>query len=110
MKCYVIIKIQVLCPRSRSHRKANQNDNLCPVQDFGSLAVFKVTATDQGQYKGPPEAFVTHCNISRVFFFFFIILYCCADQVTTNFGRKKTLFTKPLETHYEIYDNRPSGI
>ena len=36
-----------------SHRKVKQNDNLCPVQDSGSLAVFKVTARDQGQYKGP---------------------------------------------------------
>ena len=29
-----------------------------------SLAVFKVTASDQGQYKGPSGAFVTYCNIS----------------------------------------------
>ena len=29
-----------------------------------SLAVFKVTARDQGQYKGPLGAFVTYCNIS----------------------------------------------
>ena len=35
-----------------------------PVQDSGSLAVFKVTAGDQGQYKGPSGAFVTYCNIS----------------------------------------------
>ena len=34
-----------------------QNDNLCPVQDHGSLAVFNVTARDQGQYKGPSGAF-----------------------------------------------------
>ena len=34
------------------------------MQDFDSLAVFKVTARDQGQYKGPSGAFVTHCNIS----------------------------------------------
>ena len=53
MGCNVIIKIKVLCPRSGSHRKVKQNDNLCPVQDSGSLAVFKVTARDQGHYKGP---------------------------------------------------------
>ena len=29
------------------------SNNLCPVQDSGSLAVFKVTARDQGRYKGP---------------------------------------------------------
>ena len=50
---YVIIKIKVLCPRSGSHRKVKQNDNFCPVQDSGFLAVFKVTARDQSQYKGP---------------------------------------------------------
>ena len=35
------------------NRKVKQNDNLRPVQDTGSLAVFKVTARDQGHYKGP---------------------------------------------------------
>ena len=45
--------MKVLYPRSGSHRKVKQNDNLCPVQDSGFLAVFKVTARDQGQYKGP---------------------------------------------------------
>ena len=39
MRWYVIIKIKVLCPRSGSHRKVKQNDNLCPVQDPGFLAV-----------------------------------------------------------------------
>ena len=34
----------------------------------GSLAVFKVTARDQGHYKGPSGAFVTYCNISCFFF------------------------------------------
>ena len=33
-------------------------------QGQGSLAVFKVTARDQGHYKGPSGAFVTYCNIS----------------------------------------------
>ena len=43
------------------------------MQDSGSLAVFKVTARDQGHYKGPSGAFVTYCNISLFFccFFFF---------------------------------------
>ena len=39
--------------------RRNQN----PVQDSGSLAVFKVTARDQGHYKGPSGAFVAYCNI-----------------------------------------------
>ena len=30
----------------------------------GCLAVFKVTARDQGHYTGPAGAFVTYCNIS----------------------------------------------
>ena len=64
MRCYVIIKIKVLCPRSGSHRKVKQDDKLRPVEDSGSLAVFKVTARDQGHYKGPSGAFVTYCNIS----------------------------------------------
>ena len=34
------------------------------MQDSCSLAVFKVTARDQGHYKGPSGAFVTYCNIS----------------------------------------------
>ena len=43
-----------------SHRKVKQNDNLCLVRDSGSLAVFKVTARHQVQYKGP---FGCICNI-----------------------------------------------
>ena len=39
------------------------------MQDSGSLAVFKVTARDQGHYKGPSGAFVTYCNISCFLFF-----------------------------------------
>ena len=38
------------------------------MQDSGSLAVFKVTATDQGHYKGLSGAFVTYCNILVYFF------------------------------------------
>ena len=63
MRGYVIIKIKVLCPRSGSHRKVKPNNNLCPVQDSGSLVVFKVTARDQGHFKGLLGAFVTYCNI-----------------------------------------------
>ena len=33
-------------------------------QGQGSLAVFKVTARDQGHYKGHSGAFVTYVNIS----------------------------------------------
>ena len=36
-------------------------------QGQGSLAVFKVTARDQGHYKGPSGAFVTYCNISCLY-------------------------------------------
>ena len=50
------------------NRKVKQNDNLCPVQDAGSLAVFKVTARDQDHYKRASGAFVTYCNISCFFF------------------------------------------
>ena len=38
-----------------------------------SLVVFKVTARDQGHYKGPSGAFVTYCNISC--FFYLILIY-----------------------------------
>ena len=41
-----------------------QGQDFCPVQDSGSLAMFKVTARDQGHYKGPSGAYVTCCNIS----------------------------------------------
>ena len=40
------------------------------MQDSGSLAVFKVTAGDQGHYKGPSGAFVTYCSISCFCLFF----------------------------------------
>ena len=52
-------------PKVRVTQKSKtQYDNLCPMQDSGSLAVFKVTARDQGHHKGPSGAFVTYCNIS----------------------------------------------
>ena len=56
-------------PKVRVTQKRKQNDKLHPVQDSGSLAVFKVTARDQGHYKGPLGAFVTYCNISCLFYF-----------------------------------------
>ena len=45
----------------------------------GSLAVFKVTARDQGHYKGPSGAFVTYCNIS-CFFLFLNETICCGPS------------------------------
>ena len=55
-------------PKVRVTQKSKtQYDNLCPVQDSGSLAVFKVTASDQSHHKGPSGAFVTYCNISCFF-------------------------------------------
>ena len=57
MHYYDIIKIKFLCP-SQGHTE--QNDNLCPVQDSGSLAVFKVTARNQGHYKGPSGGHLLH--------------------------------------------------
>ena len=53
----------MLCLRSGSNRKVKQNDSLRPVQDSGTLAVFKVTARDQSHYKGPSGAFY-----GRIFF------------------------------------------
>ena len=42
--------------------------------------MIKVTARDQGHYKGPSGAFVTYCNISCFFFFFYFAVDMC-DQV-----------------------------
>ena len=67
MSLYVIIEIKVLRPRSGSHRKVKQNENLCPVQDSGSMAVFKVTARVRSQFKRPSEALITYCYISCLF-------------------------------------------
>ena len=62
MSWYVLIKVKVLCPRSGSHRKVKQNDNLCPVQD--SLLCSRSQPGIKGLYKGSLGAFVTYCNIS----------------------------------------------
>ena len=59
------------------HRKIEHCDKVFNAQELdsyaqgqGSLAVFKVTARDQGHHKGPLGAFVTYCNISCLFCFF----------------------------------------
>ena len=56
---------------TKLHRKIEHYDKVFHAQELGSyaqgqgsLAVFKVTARDQGHYKGPSGAFVTYCNIS----------------------------------------------
>ena len=43
-------------------------------QGQGFLAVFKVTARDQGHYKGPSGAFVTYTVTFLVFFKLFFFL------------------------------------
>ena len=56
---------------TKLHRKIEHYDKVFHAHELGSyakeqgsLAVFKVTASDQGHYKGPSGAFVTYCNIS----------------------------------------------
>ena len=44
-------------------------------QGQGSLAVFKVTARDQGHYKGHSGAFVTYCNISCFSLIFYALFF-----------------------------------
>ena len=51
------------------------------MQDSGSLAVFKVTARDQGHYKGPLGAFVTYCIISCFYFFSLMAGSGTSDQL-----------------------------
>ena len=60
-------------------------------QGQGSLAVFKVTARDQGHYKGPSGTFVTYCNISCFFFSFFFF-----------FKRNKKICPELISKHYYI--------
>ena len=64
------------------HRKIEHYDKVFHAQELGSyaqgqgsLAVFTVTARDQGHYKGHSGAFVTYCNISCFFFVFFSFLF-----------------------------------
>ena len=56
---------------TKLHRKIEHYDQVFHAQELGSyaqgqgsLTVFKVTARDQGHYKGYSGAFVTYCNIS----------------------------------------------
>ena len=89
-------QVKVFCSRSGSHGKVKQNDKLRPVQDSGSLAVFKVTARDQGHYKGPSGAFVRYCNIFCFIFIYFVfvcifcvykILYKC-ESIRADIGKR----------------------
>ena len=65
-------------------------------QGLGSLAVFKVTARDQGHYKGHSGAFVTYCNISC---FSFIIVQ--VDRRAHNL-HKKTLFHETVPIYKKV--------
>ena len=56
---------------TKLHRNIEHCDKVFHAQELGSytqgqgsLAVFRVTARDQGHYKGPSGAFATYCNIS----------------------------------------------
>ena len=58
---------------TKLHRKIEHYDKVFHAQELGSyaqgqgsLAVLKVTARDQGRYKGHLGAFVTYCNISCI--------------------------------------------
>ena len=53
--------------------------------------MFKVTARDQGHYKGPSGAFVTYCNISC---FFYGIMLVCNFQYE---NRVSSVTFKPLK-------------
>ena len=64
-------RVSVITQKTTEGRKIEHYDKVFHAQELGSyaqgqgsLAVFKVTARDQGHYKGPSGAFVTYCNIS----------------------------------------------
>ena len=72
---------------TKLHRKIEQYDMVFHAQELGSyaqgqgsLAVFKVTARDQGHYKGPSGAFVTYCNISCLVYPFISAQDSCCYQ------------------------------
>ena len=78
------------------HRKIKHNEKVCRAQELGSyaqgqgsLAVFKVTARDQGHYKGHSGAFVTYCNIS------------CSRRAVVSYWRKYV---------HEVLVNRLGGL
>ena len=69
---------------TKLHRKIEHYDMVFHAQELGSyaqgqgfLAVFKVTARNQGYYEGPSGAFVTYCNIS------------CFFQIYTKMGNRR---------------------
>ena len=64
-------RVSVITQKTTEGKKIEHYDKVFHAQELGSyaqgqgsLAVFKVTARDQGHYKGPSGAFVTYCNIS----------------------------------------------
>ena len=65
------------------------------MQDYGCLAVFKVTARDQGHYKGPSGAFVTctYCNISGSFSFLCALIRGVFDDKFSYFSSNPYVVT-----------------
>ena len=88
------------------HRKIEHYDKVFLAQELGSyaqgqgsLAVFKVTARDQGHYKGPLGAFVTYCNISC---FTVANNRGCFDNFGLNFSQKRSgMHRSRLTLRYE---------
>ena len=97
MRWYVIIKIKVLCPRSGSHRQVKQNDNLCLVEDSGSMALLKVKAREQSHYKGP-LGYLLHTVT-------FLVLQI-SFSLAGNQQRQEIL----IEFHYEQNQIMPLGV
>ena len=69
---------------------------LHPVQDSGSLAVFKVTARDQGHYKGPSGAFVTYCNISC------LVICQLEKEPLKGFANVQEIFSKTISLVIDV--------
>ena len=59
------------------------------MQDSGSLAMFKVTARDQGHYKGPSGAFVTYCNFFFFLLFFFLNFFLQLQKSPSQLHERK---------------------
>ena len=77
------------------------------MQDSGSLAVFKVTARDQGHYKGPSGEFVTYCNISCLFIIFFMFLVII---ITVQIYANSTLLSLLRFSYFiTLYDAQASS-
>ena len=85
------------------------------MQDSGSLAVFKVTARDQGHYKGPSGAFVTYCNISCLdAYLFYPLIYLLHTFTVIRYRHPSTISnfsetTGPIETKFHIQPPGPLG-